>query len=85
VLEYCRQRHIDVSLCRETNIRGVLYCLGVKGVPALLVREGSEVKIIEGETSVVSYLEKANRPVTTPELFFGIQPSGVCTPGAECR
>jgi len=87
VLQFCRQRYIDISLCRETNIRGVMYCLGVKGVPALLVKQANEVRIIQGEQSVVAYLERSNKAATSivPEMLFGTQPSGVCTPGTECR
>ena len=87
VLQFCRQKGIDLSLCRETNVRGLLYCLGIKGVPALLVKEKGGVRIIEGESSVLAYLGGIQKPSPqiTPESLFGPPRSDICTPGAECQ
>ena len=82
VLEYCKSKGIDVSLCKETNVRGLLYCLGVKGVPALLIRQRNEIKIIEGQEDVMASL---NQEQQIPFPFLRHE-NGLCSPfsGSQC-
>ena len=76
VIQFCKEQGIDLSLCRETNVRGILYCLGVKGVPALLIRK-------QGEGNVMAYLlEKENEQNL---LLFPQQDEGVCSVGKTCE
>jgi len=84
VIQFCKEQGIELSLCRETNVKGILYCLGVKGVPALLVRQNGELRIIEGEGKVVSYLAglTESQKSLIPELF---QEGGVCSVGKRCN
>jgi len=84
VIQFCKEQGINLSLCRETNVKGILYCLGVKGVPALLIRQNGELRIIEGEGKVVSYLAGLNESQKSliPELF---QEGGVCSVGKRCN
>jgi len=84
VIQFCKEQGIELSLCRETNVKGILYCLGIKGVPALLVRQDGEVRIIEGEGNVVSYLAglSESQKSLIPELF---QEEGVCSVKKKCE
>ena len=84
VIQFCKEQGIELSLCRETNVKGILYCLGVRGVPALLVRQNGELRIIEGEGKVVSYLAGLGESQKSliPELFQG---EGVCSVGRKCN
>jgi len=80
VLEYCKEKGIRLSLCRETNVKGLLYCLGLKGVPALLIKEGGEIRIVQGEENVISYLSAGTQAGMSGESFsLPFKNSGVCT------
>ena len=85
VIQFCKEQGIELSLCRETNVRGILYCLGVRGVPALLVREKDSVRIIEGERDVIAYLsQRRQKEAVFPFPAFD-QENGICSVEKKCR
>jgi len=68
VMSWCRKRGLNLLLCPKDKALAFLKVNGIKFVPALFVKENSQMMLLSGKNRILSFLNERNSGNTLEEL-----------------